>query len=189
MGRPVSRDAERAERWRGWMARAQDGDGEAYALLLAELLPFVRRAVRGALRDDPGVDDVVQETLLSIHRARSSHQRGRALEPWVRAIARNAVIDHVRRRTRLASRASEVDAAEMPGPNSDPLRGRLSPGLERALDRLPNAQRQAVTLLKLEGLSVSDAAERAGTTEGALKLRAHRGYRALREALGRKDSS
>jgi DNA-directed RNA polymerase specialized sigma24 family protein len=42
-----------------------------------------------------------------------------------------------------------------------------------------------VVMLKLEGLTVAEAAERAGTTPGALKLRAHRGYRALRDVFGR----
>ena len=57
--------------------------------------------------------------------------------------------------------------------------------MERALGALPEAQREAVVLLKIEGLSVAEAAERVGVTPGALKLRAHRGYRALRLALGR----
>ena len=61
----------------------------------------------------------------------------------------------------------------------------LSPGITRALETLPDAQRQAVVLLKLEGLSVAEAAERIGITPGAVKLRAHRGYRALRDVLGR----
>jgi RNA polymerase sigma-70 factor (ECF subfamily) len=59
----------------------------------------------------------------------------------------------------------------------------LSPGLNQALSQLPPSQREAVELIHLEGLSVAEAADRAGTTPGALKVRAHRGYRALRALL------
>jgi RNA polymerase sigma-70 factor (ECF subfamily) len=57
--------------------------------------------------------------------------------------------------------------------------------MERALEQLPAVQREAVLLLKVEGLSVVEAATRARTTPGALKLRAHRGYKLLRDLLGR----
>jgi RNA polymerase sigma-70 factor (ECF subfamily) len=177
---------ERAERWRGWMAVAQTGDGETYGRLLTELLPFVRGLVRARLGDDAALDDVAQEVLMRIHTARHTYRAERPLLPWVRTITRNAVIDQARRRTRALNRSSSVepesiavDPPELPG--SD----RLSPVLERALETLPHAQREAVWLLKVEGLSVAEAAERIGVTAGALKLRAHRGYRGLRDLLGR----
>jgi RNA polymerase sigma-70 factor (ECF subfamily) len=179
------RDAERAERWRLWMQAAQRGDGEAYGKLLEELVPFVRGVVRGKLGADPQVDDVTQEVLLSIHTARHTFQPHRSLLPWVRTIARNAVIDWLRKRQRLAARSSDVDADELASGAPDPGSQRISPAILRALDQLPDSQRQAVVLLKVEGLSIAEAAERAGITEGALKLRAHRGYRGLRDLLGR----
>ncbi len=178
----VSGQDERAERWRGWMTAAQDGDSEAYRRLLTELLPFLRGVTRGRLGDDPGVDDVVQEVLVRIHTARHTYRPERALLPWVRTIARNAAIDWARRQARLRARQRDVDADTLPAePAAAPLG--LSRGMLRALDQLPDGQRQAVMLLKVEGLSVQEAARKAGTTPGALKLRAHRGYRALRDHL------
>jgi RNA polymerase sigma-70 factor (ECF subfamily) len=176
--------ADRAALWRAWMASAQGGDAEAYARLLSELLPFVRNLVRRRLGDDPGAEDVVQEVLLSVHVARHTFRPERSLAPWVRAIARNAVVDHVRRRGRHQARRSDVEAAELPAEDAAPEAGPLSPEISRALERLPDAQRQAVTLLKIEGLSVAEAAARVGVSQGALKLRAHRGYRTLRDLLG-----
>ncbi len=176
---------DRPERWRTWMAAAQQGDADAYQRLLTELLPFVGRIVRGRVRDDPAAEDIVQEVLLSIHTARHTYRPERRLEPWVRTIARNAVIDWARRQTRARGRESGVDAAELAAPEDESPSAFLSPGLERALSALPDAQRQAVVMLKLEGLTVAEAAEKAGVTPGALKLRAHRGYRALRDMFGR----
>jgi RNA polymerase sigma-70 factor (ECF subfamily) len=178
-------EPDREERWRGWMAAAQDGDAGAYQRLLAELLPFVRSIVRALLRDDPAVEDTVQEVLLSIHTARHTWRRERALTPWVRAITRNAVVDHARRRRRARAREAPVEAADLAGELLPAEERALSPGLERALHGLPDGQRQAVVWLKVEGLSVAEAARRAGVSEGAIKLRAHRGYRALRDLLGR----
>jgi RNA polymerase sigma-70 factor (ECF subfamily) len=181
----ASKREERTERWRAWMAAAQQGDAEAYQRLLTELLPFVSGVVRGRVGDDPAAEDIVQEVLLSIHTARNTYRSERPLEPWVRTIARNAVIDWIRKRARARGRESGVDAADLPAPQLESPSSVLSPGVERALTSLPEAQRQAVVMLKLEGLTVAEAAERVGTTPGALKLRAHRGYRALRDLFGR----
>ncbi len=177
---------ERAERWRGWMAAAQSGDGETYARLLTELFPFVRGLVRARLGDDAALDDVAQEVLMRIHTARHTYRSERPLLPWVRTITRNAVIDQARRRTRALSRSSSIEPESIAvDPPEPPGSDRLSPTLERALESLPNNQREAVWLLKVEGLSVAEAAERIGVSVGALKLRAHRGYRGLRDLLGR----
>jgi len=181
----ASKREERTKRWRVWMAAAQQGDAEAYQRLLTELLPFVSGVVRRRVGDDPAAEDIVQEVLLSIHTARHTYRSERPLEPWVRTIARNAVIDWIRKRARARGRESGVDAADLPAPELESPSAALSPGVERALTSLPEAQRQAVVMLKLEGLTVAEAAERVGTTPGALKLRAHRGYRALRDLFGR----
>ena len=167
------------------MRAAQEGDGQAYEALLLELLPFVRALVRERMGRDPAAtEDVVQEVLLSIHTARHTYRPERPLRPWVRAIARNAVIDWSRWRTRR--REVTLEGIELADPRGhEPSgNGRLSPSLERALASLPDGQRQAVLLLKVQGLSVAEAALRAGISPGALKLRAHRGYLALRRSLG-----
>lgn len=180
--------AERGARWRAWMASAQQGDAIAYERLLEDLLPFVRGVVRARIGDDPNAEDVVQDVLLAIHTARHTFQAGRELEPWVRTIARNAVIDSVRRRNRQRAREADVAAEALPDDTARRTSVEAEPlprAMERALEQLPSVQREAVMLLKVEGLSVLEAAARARTTPGALKLRAHRGYKLLRDLLGR----
>jgi len=185
----MERDAggreDRAERWRAWMAAAQQGDADAYERLLTELLPFISGIVRGRVGADPAAEDIVQEVLLSIHTARHTFRPERPLIPWVRAIARNAVIDWARRQSRTRARESAVEVDELAAPERDVQSRALPRGLERALSSLPESQREAVVMLKLEGLTVAEAADRVGATPGALKLRAHRGYRALRDLFGR----
>ena len=171
-------------RWGEWMASAQAGDGAAYERLLEALLPAARGFVRSRLRDPVSTEDVVQNVLLSLHRARHTYRPERPFGPWWRAIARNAVIDFVRQHRRRAGRELPLDGPEPVDPRTaEPRPEPLSPEMRAALEALPRGQRQAVELLHVHGLSVREAAERVGISPGALKVRAHRGYHALRALL------
>ena len=185
--------AEIEARWGAAMAAAQSagaGDAKAraaYEEMLGELLPVIRRMVRVKLFDSSYVEDVVQNALLSIHRARSTYRPERPFGPWMRAVVRNALIDWFRQSKRRTEREVVTDVIEEhagAAPTSDLEVRELSPALTDALAALPEKQREAVELIQVQGLSVAEAAVRAGVTAGALKVRAHRGYRALRARLG-----
>lgn len=170
------------------MVAAQAGDSAAYEALLLELLPYVRQRVAQRVREPSEREDVVQNVLLSLHRARHTYRPERAFGPWLRAVVRNATIDWMRargRRARYEQGGAEEEMAEPSPPAPLPREAELSPQLQRALERLPASQRRAVELIQLEGLSVAEAAERTGATSSAMKVRAHRGYRALRKLLRR----
>ncbi len=172
------------------MAAAQAGNAAVYEKLLEELLPVVRRLVRAKLFHDAAVEDVVQNALLYLHRARHTYRPERPFGPWMRTIVRNATIDSLRDQQRRSRRELGGDAIEGlvdPDAGAEPACVELSPALARALGELPAKQRQAVELIHVEGLSVAEAALRAEVSPGALKVRAHRGYRALRMRLGRAD--
>ena len=183
----VAKAGDRESRWASAMAAAQAGDAVAYQKLLKELLPVARRLVYARLRDAALTEDVVQNALLSIHRARHTYRPERPFGPWMRAIVRNAVWDSLREGKRRGDREVSVDAIDLlPNPSSSTApseSAELSPELVRALEQLPAAQREAVELIQLRNLSVAEAALRAGVSAGALKVRAHRGYRALRKRL------
>jgi RNA polymerase sigma-70 factor (ECF subfamily) len=178
-------DPERADRWRVFMVAAQNGDGAAYEKLLVDVIPMLRGIVRAKVWDHDAAEDVVQNILLSIHRARHTYRPERPFLPWLRAVARNAVFDHLRDRTRRQGREDPLLEFELAAPEEElpMLRDALSPELSDALGALPPAQRQAVELLQVQGLTVVEAAVRAGVSPGALKVRAHRGYRAMRARL------
>jgi RNA polymerase sigma-70 factor (ECF subfamily) len=177
---------EHEARWRAWMTAAQRGDSAAYEQLLVELLPYLRRFVGRRLNGAEAGEDVVQTVFLSIHRARHTYRPERPFGPWLHSVARNAVIDHVRAQARRGRRETSLEAEGVPEPvaaEAAPPAG-LSPELDRALEALPDGQREAVMLLHVEGLSVAEAASWVGISKSALKVRAHRGYRALRGLLG-----
>ncbi len=185
---PETQEAREAReaRWRAWMGAAQQGDQASYEKLLRELLPELRAFVRRRLFDAGSQEDVVQNILLSLHRARHTYRSERPFTPWLYAIARNSLTDHTRARGRRLSRERSLEDGGVPEPvAAEPAADdALSPELEAALVGLPPKQREAVVLVQVEGLSVVEAAARAGVTVGALKVRAHRGYRLLRERLG-----
>lgn len=172
------------------MAAAQRGDAEAYRTLLDEIIPAVRGMVLSRVFDRTAAEDVVQNVLLSIHRARHTYRPERPFKPWLSAVTRNAIIDSFRESGRRRDREVEVELIEefaAPVGEGHPDEAEISPVLAEAIAELPEKQREAVRLVQVEGLSIAEAAKRAGVTPGALKVRAHRGYKALRRSLGDVD--
>lgn len=176
-------DAPRLERARmraHLMERLQRGDPDACRLLLDDIGPAITRFLRTRVAIDE-VEDVYQEVFMALFHARHTYEAGRPLEPWLYAIARNVAADHSRRRWARAGweelTADLPDRAEADSPA--PL-----PDIEALLTRLPPAQREAFALLKLDGMTLEAAAGRAGVSVAALKVRAHRAYKALRKLIG-----
>ncbi len=182
---------EEEARWGEWMAAAQQGDQAPYDRLLQSILPYLRAFVGARLRDPSIEEDVVQNVLLSIHKARHTYRPERPFGPWLRAIARNAGIDAMRARgvrTRVEVPLSDVEPVASQTPFAAPSQ-EISPVLARALAELPPAQREAVELLHLHELSSAEAARKLGISAVAVRVRAHRGYKALRAKLRPEDLS
>lgn len=172
------------------ITRAQNGDALAYAELLTLLANVAKRYARGRLGDVPWLDDVVQETLWSIHAARRTYDPRRPFAPWFYAILANRLIDVLRKERRV--RAREIVAEALPEPAAVSFAGgRDDMDFERvkaALDTLPPRQREIVSALKLGDESVRDVSRRFGMSESAVKVTAHRGYKALRRFLRGRDA-
>ena len=157
------------------MRGAQAGDKRAYAALLEEAAAWLRRYYQRRIAPAQ-LDDLVQETLLSLHAKRASYDPARPFLPWLAAIARYRWVDHLRR----VYRREEVewedrDFAEPPG--QEAAAARIS--LDRLLGELPPAQARAIELVKIEGQSVRDAAASSGQSESLIKVNIHRGLKKL----------
>lgn len=162
-----------------WL-RAQAGDEAAYRDCLlriaARLRAFLRRRLQG-LPDE--VEDLVQETLLALHTQRGTYDPTLPVSAWVLAIARHKLVDLWRRRGRrdaLHDPLDEVDESRLP---ADAHEGSAQRDLEQLLQTLPQAQRVAIVLTKIEGLSVAEAAHRTGASASAIKVQVHRGLKRL----------
>jgi len=175
------------------MGQYCDGDAAAFRALYAALAPRLLGYLVRMTRDRAVAEDLLQQTFFKVHRARAAYVRGADPVPWIYAIAHRTFLDEVRRGKRgaavteegelpevaavLTGEAAEVAAAR---PQVDPEQAQAALA---ALADLPAQQREAVVLTKLDGKSIAEAAEIAGTTPGAMKVRAHRGYVALRKVL------
>src|SRR5262245_34875223 len=170
------------------MERYSRGDdsafGEVYDGLAPRLFGFLLRHTR----DRAKAEDVVQQTMLQIHRNRGRFIPGAEVLPWAFAIARRLLIDQHRRGGREVLSPTDDDAGSLlvalDAPADDlAIAKEVAAFLSAELAKLPENQRVAFELIKQEGLSVADAAQMLGTTVAAVKLRAHRAYEALRAAL------
>lgn len=185
---PQDRSADDARR-SAQMAAAQAGDRAAYEMLLSDCPPLIRAVAARVGVPADSRDDVVQEVLLTVHRARHTYDPARSFTGWLRTIAERRAIDHLRRIGRhrareiyapaaFASFADEAaDAAEAAlGSRHVVGEGRV----REALATLPPRQREAVQALILEERSPAEVAAASRRSKGALKVNLHRALKALR---------
>ncbi len=174
--------------WDSWtvlMVKVQQGDKAAYEQLLNELGPVLLGYVRKRVFNREIVQDVYQEVLLTFHKARHSYEPSRPFGPWLFTVARNSMLDALAKNRRFVER--EIAVEELPETGTVEMDGSLGDDLDQALKALPPLNREAIELLKLKGLSLEAAAAQLQITVAALKVRAHRGYRQLREILKGKN--
>lgn len=174
--------------WAGMMRSAQAGDQAAYATLLREVLPVLRIIVRRQHVPPAHVEDVVQDVLMAVHRVRHTYDASLPFLPWIASITRRRAIDVLRREGRRGAwETSNSDTLETFADTEakDEVGARESRDwLMQAVERLPPRQRKALELVKLQELSVAEAAKASGQTEGAVKVNVHRAIKALRLLLG-----
>lgn len=175
------------------MRAVQAGDDAAYAALLRQVIPMLRAVARRRIRDAAEAEDALQDTLLTVHQLRASYDPERPIRPWLVAICERRCIDRLRRRGRRQNRETAIDGLEhvlaasgTPGTDGE---GRVAAAqLHAAIADLPQSQRVALRLAKLEDLPLADASARSGLSVGALKVATHRALRTLRRRMVEMDA-
>ncbi|MEO8777785.1 MAG: sigma-70 family RNA polymerase sigma factor [Rhodanobacter sp.] len=169
-----------------WMAAAQAGDRRAYEKLLADSVALIRMIAKRQGVAFDHLDDVVQETLLTVHRVRHTYDPTRSYDTWLMAIARRRAIDALRSHGRRDRRELHDEIAVDQHPDLHDASAatdseQRARQLHDAIRTLPAGQRQAIEQLGLRELSLSEAAELTGRHAGALKVNLHRALKALRK--------
>jgi RNA polymerase sigma-70 factor, ECF subfamily len=163
-----------------WL-RAQAGDDGAYRQALERIATRLRAYLRRRMQSLPDdLEDLVQETLLALHLQRGTYDPTLPVSAWILAIARHKLVDLWRRRGRheaLHDAIDDVDEAALQAPGGG--EGEARRDLGKLLDDLPEAQRQAILLTKVQGLSVAEASLRTGASQAAIKVQVHRGLKRL----------
>jgi RNA polymerase sigma-70 factor, ECF subfamily len=163
------------------MVGAQGGDKDSFRALVIEVGPAITNFVRRRIFDQTEVEDVCQEILLQIYESRQTFDAKRPLEPWLFAIARYVVFEHLRRHRQRAARQllTETAAADTEDGHSSNILSKL----REALSRLPPFQREALVMTKIEGLSIAESSKRAGTSTANMKVRVHRAAASVKKAI------
>ncbi len=164
------------------MRQSLEGDRGAYAELLRETARLIRPYLTARVQSEAEVDDLMQEILLSIHKAKHTYDGERPYKPWAYAIARYRLQDHFRvhygDRLRQAVDLSEIELIEPVTEtdfNYESIKGEI--------ERLPEKQAAILRLMHKEGYTAKEVAEKMGMGESAVKVAAHRAYKALRKRL------
>lgn len=180
-----ARDA-RDLRWSSLMAAAQGGDARAYDTLLRDCLPLLRAICRRRIHNAAEAEDAVQDTLLTLHQVRATYDPARPFRPWLAAIAERRAVDRLRRHGRRGGREVEItEADEFAASEGHEGEERVAARqLREAVAELPQAQRDALQLTKIQDLPLAEASKRAGTTVGAMKVATHRALHSLRRRFG-----
>ncbi len=166
------------------LVKAQEGNGEAYRDFLDRSSHYVRRFVARRLSPAQTVEDVVQETLLSLHSARHTYVPGKPVVPWIHAIAQRRVFDYLRKRMRSTEGKAgpSFDQDEwQPGEAESEATSHLA--VRDALANLSPQQRDILGLLKIDGLSTREVSERLRITEASVRVTAHRAYEKFKSYL------
>jgi RNA polymerase sigma-70 factor (ECF subfamily) len=173
---------------RASLLKGLDGDEAAHRAFLMEAAALLRGYFRNRLRSAPeDAEDLVQETLVALHTRRDTYDPAFPLTAWMYAIARYRLIDHLRRAKRRAhSSLDGLDLGEV-DPQYDASDARRD--IAVLLEKLPEKQRTAIRLVKLEERSVREASSLTGLSESDIKISIHRGMKTLMRLMGQEQAT
>ncbi len=170
---------------KAWMLGGLNGDAAAHTALLRALVPlllsFYGRRLHDAAAD---VQDLVQETLISVHTRRASYDRNRPFTAWLYAIARHRLADYHRRRRLSASIEDLADILAAEG-FEEQVTARMD--VDALLNTLSPKQARAISDTHLEGKSIAEAAAGAGIGMSDVKISIHRGLKAIAARIRRAE--
>ena len=154
--------------------------------LSSRLRAYFGRRLIPTGQDASAVEDLVQEALMAIHTKRHTYNRTQLLTPWIFAIARYKLVDHLRR-TNASTRDVELGSVGEPITHDEQRGVESALDLEKMLTQLSPKVREAIRYVKLDGLTVAEAAARSGRSPSAIKVSVHRGLKTLARVFGKEQ--
>jgi len=180
------KNQEQGERWSALAKAAQGGDKRAYRDLLSEVLPFIVAVIAPSLANADAADDITQEVLLSVHKSLATYDPSKPFKPWLSAIINFRRTDYFRKH--YAKRDDQKTTLDNPDYISQnvtnaPHSGELK-DIEAAMDDLPPKQREIFSMIKIQGYSAEEVANKMDMSVSAVKVSAHRSQKRLKDVLG-----
>lgn len=173
------------QQWDVWAAQAQKGDQNAYRFLLKEIAPFIRNAIVGSLANPDWADDITQDALISIHKSLKTYSPDKPFRPWMMAVVHFRRTDFLRKyynKHKKQSVSLDDILFEQEFVTEAGVSGELK-DIEAALGSVSEKQRRIFQLIKIEGYSADETAQKMGMSASAVKVSAHRTQKRLQDLL------
>ena len=163
--------------WEGLMCLVQEGNKEAYSQMLDKLYRLLLAYLNHRISNHVLREDLVQEIILAVHKARHTYDPKQPFLPWLLAIARYKMIDTLRKTKRqhtdnLDENQALSTAFVDPENQVDTIHNRME--LEDYLKIIPAHQQKVIRLVKLEGYSIKDTAKKLEMSVSNVKISVHR---------------
>lgn len=171
------------------MRKAQGGDSHSYRTLLLEIEKMISSFVKNSfyrlgLGGTDAWEDVVQEILMGIHSKRATYNPNQYFLPWLYSIARYKVIDHARSARTVSKFIDlELDLVQLDIAFPNNMEPDTNHDLQSLFDNLPKKQREVLELVKIQGLTITEAAARTGFSHSDIKVTVHRAIKTLQKRL------
>ncbi|MAZ76888.1 MAG: RNA polymerase subunit sigma-24 [Micavibrio sp.] len=174
------------DEWSLLAKAAQSGDKKAYRQLLSDILPYIRNILMPSLANADAADDITQEVLISVHKSLNTYNPDKPFRPWLSAIINFRRTDYLRKYySKRDDQKTSLDNPDYISQNvtNDTYAGELR-DIEGALAEIPEKQRTIFKLIKIEGYTAEEVANKMDMNVSAVKVSAHRTTKRLKGALG-----
>lgn len=163
------------------MKRAQDGDEHAYRYLLFSIIPTIKKVAMYKVSDQILIDDIVQDTLISIHKLRYTYNPDQPFLPWLSVITSARAIDILRKYGRHWHKEVIDEDLLISIIDEQYHQDEINQELEEYLQHLTSQQKHIVELVKLKNMSLKEASSHTGLSIPAIKSLLHRAMNKLRK--------
>ena len=177
------------------VARAQQGDKQAFNLLVAKYQRKLSRLLSRFIRDQSEVEDVTQEAFIKAYRALPAFRGDSAFYTWLYRIGINTAKNYLMAMGRRAPTSTEVEAEDAEGfeegeqlrdintPESVLLSNEIAETVNSTIEQLPEELRRAIQMREIEGMSYEDIAQAMDCPIGTVRSRIFRAREAIAERL------
>ncbi len=170
--------------WPELMKASQLGDSTSYKQLLTEITPFIKSYLYKKIFQKEAVEDVAQEVLMAIHKARHTYDPSQEFENWMYGISKFKFIDYVRKHTKKNDLEVFIEGFEtFLADDTNKIDNGVSKDIEKALNILSDKQKQIIILTKLKGYSMIEVAKELDMSESAVKTNSHRAFKKMKTWL------
>jgi RNA polymerase sigma-70 factor, ECF subfamily len=165
--------------WNELLKQSQNGNKNSYKIFLTEIQPFIKAVIYNKIKNHSLIDDILQETLIAIHKSLHTYDYNRSAKSWISVIAKNKALDYIKSNQHKLSQGEELSSINL----QEQPENYTKYDLDNAMSKISDKQKKIIHKMKFEGKTVKETALEVKMSESAVKTSAHRAYKILKEFL------